>query len=363
MLLGGFKPRLAQHLSGRDNNLNLIRLLAAAAVLVSHAFPITLGHGAVEPLVKETGIALGSYAVAVFFVLSGLLIARSFDRTASRLRFVTARVMRLFPGLAVVLVLTIGAGAVLTSLDRSAYLTDPATYLYLLRNLSLCFLQMPLPGVFENNPSGPALNGSLWTLFYEVMCYFGVFGLGLLGMLRGRGWITLMVTGLAVAFTLSLGWEPQGGIAYRLDLMAYLGFPFGLGMLAYVWRDQLPVDVRIAVVFWLVAALAAETVLLAPAITVAVGYSVIWFGFAVKGPLLAFNRIGDYSYGVYIYAYPVQQGLVHFSPSMTPLENVLFALPITLLLGAISWFVVEERALGLVDPIANRLEGLIERLC
>ncbi len=358
----GQPAALSQLLSGRDNNLNLIRLIAAAAVLVSHAFPIALGAGAAEPLEELTGLSLGGHAVAVFFVLSGLLIARSFDRASSRIRFVTARVMRLFPGLVVVLVLTVLAGAMLTTSTMSAYLTDPATMRYVPGNLSLFFLQYSLPGVFADNPNGPAINGSLWTLFYEVVCYGGVFVLGVLGLLRRRGMFSVVFAGLAAAFLFSLDWEPASGIAYRLDLLAHLAFPFGLGVLAYVWRDQLPTDGRIAAALWLLPLAAFGTGLLVlPAIMVALGYSTIWFGFAVKGPLLAYNRIGDYSYGLYIYAFPLQQLLVHLAPGMSPLENILAALPITLVLAALSWFFIERRALDMIEPIAGWIESRILR--
>lgn len=358
MSLNGHHAALSHRLSGRENNLNLIRLIAATAVLVSHAFPIALGATAEEPFEAQTGLSLGGHAVAVFFVLSGLLIARSFDRADSRLRFVTARVMRLFPGLAVVLVLTVAAGAAVTNLDITAYLTDPATILYVPRNFSLYFLQYSLPGVFTNNPMGSAINGSLWTLFYEVVCYIGVFVLGVFGTLRRRGAFTIVFALITAAFLFSLDWEPESGLAYRLDLLAHLAFPFGLGVLAYVWRDRVLVDFRIAALLWLLPVLVMGSGFLLPAIMLALGYSTIWFGFAVKGPLLAYNRIGDYSYGLYIYAFPVQQCLLHLFPGMTPLENILAAFPVTLCLAALSWFLIEQRALGLIDPVVARLGNL-----
>ena len=85
--------------SGRNNNLNLIRAVAAVAVLVSHAYPITLGGKAVEPLRTALGHTLGTLAVFVFFFISGFLIARSFDQKRSLTGFTVARVLRLFPGL------------------------------------------------------------------------------------------------------------------------------------------------------------------------------------------------------------------------------------------------------------------------
>lgn len=112
-LPGHSLPRLGTLLPGRENNLNAVRMAAASAVLVSHAFPIT---GRAEPLRALTGATGGDLAVAVFFGISGLLIARSFDRRESSMRFVLARVLRLYPALVVVLALTVLAGAWFTRL-------------------------------------------------------------------------------------------------------------------------------------------------------------------------------------------------------------------------------------------------------
>lgn len=350
--------RLDAHLAGRDNNLNLIRVIAAGAVLVSHAFPITLGQGAEEPLENLTGLSLGGHAVALFFVLSGLLIARSFDRGRSRTRFLLARALRLFPGLVVVLVLTVLAGAMFTKLPPTAYFTASGTLTYVPRNLSLALLQYPLPGVFTENPLGQTINGSLWTLFYEVICYGAVFMLGIVGMLRRRALFSCLFLLIAAGFVLSVSWSPETGLGYRLDRFAQLAFPFALGTLAYLWRDRLVLDWRIALALWSAPFMAAGTFLLPLTIIVATGYSLAWFGFVVKGPLLAFNRLGDYSYGIYIYAFPVQQSLVYLFPGMTPLGNILAATPATVFFAVLSWHLVEEPALGKVKPLSQRLDGL-----
>lgn len=109
-------PTLGGLLAGRQNNLNALRMIAASAVLVSHAYPIALGAGTPEPLEQLTGLTLGGHAVAVFFILSGLLIARSYDQGNGLLRFVLSRAARLYPALIVVVVLTVLAGAFFTTL-------------------------------------------------------------------------------------------------------------------------------------------------------------------------------------------------------------------------------------------------------
>ena len=159
--------RLSQVSRGRDNNLNLLRVLAAAAVLVSHAYPITRGPEAEEPLHNLTGFTLGTVAVYVFFVVSGFLIAKSFEGSKGVLDWSAARVLRLFPGLFVALALTVLVlGPIVTTLPLAAYFADPATLAYLPQNLALIAQRFDLPGVFVGNPYPSAVNGSLWTLFY-----------------------------------------------------------------------------------------------------------------------------------------------------------------------------------------------------
>ena len=352
--------RLADVLGGRDNNLNLIRMVAASAVLVSHAFPIALGPGTQEPLEHLTGMSLGGLAVAVFFALSGLLIARSFDRRPSMTRFVVARILRLFPALAVVLGFTVLAGLWLTELGPGIYLTSIDTLTYFPRNFTLVFMQYDLPGVFETNAYPGAINGSLWTLFYEVVCYGGVVVLGLLGFLKRKGWYAVFLGVFSLLFLWGLTWTPEGGLLRRADLLIQLGFPFALGVMAYVWRDRLILSWQIAVFMWLLCIPAYGTQYMPFFVVVALSYSVAWAAFVPKGRVLSYNRAGDYSYGVYIYAFPTQQAISYFFPDAGPYLNMALSFPIVICLAALSWHLIEKKALGRVDWLAERIEAASE---
>lgn len=338
--------RLDQLLSGRDNNLNLIRIIAASAVLVSHAYPITLGPGVAEPLMSLTGNTLGHFAVAVFFCISGLLISRSFDRKNSYEQFIAARVLRLFPALLVALFFTVLFGAFFTRLPIGDYLRSVETLTYVPRNLSLAFLQFPLPGVFEVNPYGPAINGSLWTLFYEVLCYCVVLGIGALGLLRQPRLYAVLICFLAIAYYLNLDFVPKGAIEYRAHQMFDLAFPFGLGSAFYVWRERIIVTLPVAMFLWCCVVPFVGTEHFYAAMTIPLCYTTIWVAYIPKGFLLKYNILGDFSYGTYIYAFPVQQAAVYLSPGQSPLENMAYSMPVTLLLSVLSWYIIEKKALG-----------------
>lgn len=240
------------------------------------------------------------------------------------------------------------------------YVSQPGTWTYVPANLSLAFMQFSLPGVFEDNPYGPEINGNLWTLFFEVVCYGGVVALGVLGALRDR---RLALAALALVSLLHVAWPSiagltairSGGVAIIFELLALLAFPFMLGTFAYVWRAHIPLSGWIALLLWLPVPFMTPGVLMESMIVLALVYSTFWLGFVPKGRLLAYNRLGDYSYGVYIYAFPVQQTVAYLVPGISPAGNMALAFPVTLMLGVLSWHLVEARALAAVGPLADAI--------
>lgn len=350
--------RLSDVCGGRDNNLNLIRMIAASAVLVSHAWPIALGPQASQPMERLLGMTLGGMAVMVFFAISGFLIARSFDRSRDIPDWSSARIMRLFPGLAAATLLTaLAMGPLVTTLSPGAYFTAPATWTYALRNTTLVSLQYPLPGVFEGNPYGPSINGSLWTLFHEVVCYMGVLALGLLGALRG-GRATLIAVALFAAAYLGAGvLEDAGRLPFRLARLRELSLPFFLGSCAWVWRDRVRLLWPVAAALWVGAfalkGLPGGREILAVALT----YCAACAAYLPGGAIRRFNGLGDYSYGIYIYAFPVQQLVVHLFGPMEPAMNIALSLPPTLLLAIVSWRLVEKSALAARGQLADLMRN------
>lgn len=313
---------------GRDNNMQLLRILAAAAVIVSHSFPIT--GRPIEP--GAYGVTLGTLAVWVFFALSGFLIYKSFERQPLW-AFIEARALRIYPALIVVTLLTVVVlGPAMTTLPLATYFTDRATIQYIPRALSLKFVSFSLPGVF----GGYGVNGPTWTLWYEVVCYAGL-ALGL-GMLRS---FRLFLVCFAVLLLFA-----------RDTTYAELMLAFVTGMAAYRYRDRLPASAWVAVGLLIASALFHA---LAP---IAVGYAALCLA-QVKGPWLAYNRLGDYSYGLYIYGWPVQMLVMAFLPSLSPLVLAATALPLALGLAYLSWTIVERPALNQ----KGRLVAVRQRVC
>src|ERR1700692_3634601 len=159
--------------AGRDNNFNLLRMVAALCVLVSHSYALAIGDGELQPFKAGLGMSLGEMAVDVFFIISGFLICGSLFARQDLIRFVTARCLRVYPALVVVVLISaLVLGPLMTTLEPSGYFANKLTWTYIEKNgMAATGMQSPLPGVFLNNPFGAAVNGSLWTLHYEIMMY------------------------------------------------------------------------------------------------------------------------------------------------------------------------------------------------
>ena len=349
--------------TGRDNNFNLCRMLAATSVLISHAYVLSLGRGTTEPLTNILGMSLGEVAVVTFFVISGFFVSQSFDRKRSFADFCVARVLRIYPGLALVLLLTVLLLApFLTTLSVMSYFLDPATFTYLPRNLCLKYLQYDLPGVFKDNPYPFAINGSLWTLFYEVSCYGLVAIVGILGFAaRGSRFVVLVVVYSVGYFLLKTVGQAMLQRHGMLLLFHELTLPFLIGMAFYQFRNVLPLS---GIGCMLAIAAAGAAYLGAgpwfrEAFIVSWSYVVFAFGFLPFQPLKIYNRLGDYSYGMYIYAFPIEQTVVSGWPGISAFELMAVSFPITLIFAVLSWHVLEKPFLAMRSTVSAWLDTLL----
>lgn len=281
--------------------------------------------------------------LAIFFSISGFLIDASAGSCQDWRTFTRRRILRLWPGLAVVVVLTTFLlGPVVSHLTVQEYFAQPATWVYL-ASLTIWGMRWVLPGVFDANPV-VAINGSLWTLPYEATLYVCSY---LLRRVR-QPWIPSVILGLALLsrhflgdwirglpfrpLMLSLGWLLEFGILYLAGTVVHRLWSrkrelwIGLGMLSlawFLWRDS-------------------------PGILRSLDFLVLPLGILLVGhlpirPLKSVSRYGDFSYGLYIWGFPVQQLLVHAwgASAFTPAGLAWGGLAATLPLAVASWWLVE----------------------
>lgn len=352
-------PTLDQMLAPADNSFGVLRLLLALAVVVSHSYYLATGlEDASEPLHGLTGYTLGQHAVQGFFILSGILVTQSLMRGGS-VAFITARALRIFPGLVVcVLVTAFVLGPLVSRLPMAAYFSDPQLLAYITGTLSLKTGLAPLPQVFDGNPAAGIVNSSLWTLKYEVACYLALVVVGGLAIRLGR--TRLIGFGvLTVMLIINVVDRPSLAVGNTvLDMVQYFALFFGTGVLAYACRRHLKVHWSGVLITGglLVASNGTRFTELGEALFLA--YASIWVATFRFGTLREFTNRNDFSFGVYIYGVPVAQTLLLVMPRLDALTLTVLSLPIIVGLAALSWRYVEKPALALRHHLARRVEKI-----
>lgn len=343
--------KLSQFVQGRDNNFNLIRFVAAFAVLFSHSFALVAGSGDAEPLRFSLGMTFGTMAVDVFFITSGFLVTASLLTRQSTIEFVAARVLRIYPAILVMSVITVFVvGAYFTSQSLSSYFFAKETFRYLFKNVTLVFdVAYTLPGVFDFLPIKRAVNGSLWTLPFELGMYAALLliwvVLGRVALLRVTVFRQLIFVIACIAFVLF--YADHFYFHTKMEIFR-LVFVFFIGAAFYVLKDKVLLNGKVALAAMLVlvcSALHKDAFFAVYYLTLA--YLLFWLAYIPKGPIRQFNRIGDYSYGVYIYAFLVQQALMAFMPKLSVIGLFVCSALITFGCAYLSWNLVEKRALAL----------------
>jgi peptidoglycan/LPS O-acetylase OafA/YrhL len=331
-----------------DNRFDILRLFAAWLVVFSHCYPLT-GRDAIEPMASTLGVdTLGGVGVAIFFVLSGYLVTLSLERSPSLFEFARRRALRIYPGLIVICLLTVLVlGPLLTTLTQAAYWQNSKTWGYLTA-ASAVRIHYPLPGVFTDNPYPSAVNGSLWSLPYEIRCYVVLALLSLVpGALRYK--TTLVVSGLALLLvgataTANGSFALPAAVDYQLGKLSLL---FALGAVFACWRAH------IRPLLWPALLLLAAALLLPKgsgwqllAYLLGVGTLTLWLALYAHWLPRVPARVGDWSYGAYLYGFPVQQVLAHFKLHEASFVGyVLASTVITFALAGLSWHLVEKQAL------------------
>ncbi|MDE0856551.1 MAG: acyltransferase [Nevskia sp.] len=323
----------------RQNSFNLLRLLAAAWVFASH-----------EKLMTGNGIAIpGVLGVYVFFIISGFLIARSWEQRGSSLQYFSHRALRILPALwAVVLITTFIIGPIATRLPLARYFTDAGTWRYL---LNLVFdHQLVLPGVFHDNPS-PMVNIPLWTLLHEAIFYASM---ALLGVLFGQHlrYVVLCLYLIVLAQNDASLLKGLDSTAMPSDLLIY----FLGGAVIWFFRDHIMMSKGLLALA--AAALVLQVTLKLDSLlwSLSLPYIVLWLG--LRKPAAAFGHLvrNDYSYGLYVWGMVCQQCVVALG-TRDVWPHAVLAATAAATCAALSWHLLERRALRLKARSAGAQAG------
>lgn len=326
------------------NSFNFIRLIAAVSVVYSHSYAIVGAH---EPRIGS--VNLGETGVWIFFLLSGYLVSASWHQHPRFNIFLAKRALRIFPGLLVMLVTTIIIGALFSTLKLHDYLSSQQTVSYL-NNIFLYVPQFSLPGVFDTNRYPSVVNGSIWTLSYEFTMYIAIGIIGAAKLYRivniKKIWLTLLI----ICFVVYVTWQdiPSFSLFY-LNIRSLLPFVLMFFTGVYV-QERFDITKTKPIIGILMLGLFLMGChffpYLAPIFAAtSLAYAIFSFGSLPHGAWL--QKWGDFSYGIYIYAFPIQQAVEHVTKTGNELKLFLISMALVTPLAILSWFLVESPALKL----------------
>jgi len=328
-----------------SNNLDLMRLLLAAAVVLSHTYELIDGNRSREPLTRVFHtISLGEFVVDAFFIVSGFVIAMSWDRQPSVRRFMTNRILRIYPGFAVAYLFSVIVVGAVGAVSASAYLAALSP-VQVVRQIAT--LARPAHPPTFSDSHYPVVNGAMWTIHYEFLCYVGIAVAGALGLMKNR-WPILAAWLLSIAVFVAFrsrhatvaGAVMGHGAEYIRFGMLYLS-----GVVAFKFEVQARRSrMALAVACLALAAGLRSAVLAEATIATAGAYLLFWVGFAqVKHD--AFRGIPDVSYGLYLYGWPMEKLVIASGLCRGAMSVFAVSLVGAILMGYLSYVLVERPAL------------------
>jgi peptidoglycan/LPS O-acetylase OafA/YrhL len=353
------------------NNFDFLRLIGALMVIFSHSFPLT-GNNNRESLLFLTGskLTFGTLGVIIFFVISGYLIAKSWYNNPYIIKFLWNRLLRIVPGLmGVTLVSIFIIGPLVTSYNIINYFTDPMTLSYL-ENMTIFSIHFTLPGVFVNNPYPDAVNGSIWTLPIEFLMYIFILVIGFFGILHKKKYvlfITLFISVLYIIFIsdnyiygkplISLYGQFYVSLLFDRFLHSFnnyifLSTFFLIGATYYVYKN-INFNKYVALLLFILWILSFNNIFFYLVSLISLPYITLYLALTKLPYLNNVGKYGDFSYGLYIYAFLIQQTIVHFINGISVIQLFILSALITFPFAYFSWTFIESRALKLknTDPL------------
>jgi peptidoglycan/LPS O-acetylase OafA/YrhL len=354
-----FRKPIGEVYNPGNNGFDLLRFIWASLVIVFHSYAL-LGSSDVDFFTKfvKGQSNLGEFAVGGFFVISGFLLVQSLQHSTSLLSYFWKRFLRLFPALLISLIFsTLILGPFITSQSLREYFIgndgiSPFKFIFLNLTLNVFGYMYIVRDLFIHNPN-VAVNGSLWTLKHEFACYLLLAFLSLLGFVKKSKLFlgfTLFIGGAYLANELmnarliSTEWWIFNEVEYPYFLK--LLWLFLSGSIIYIYRDRIYVSTKIILLFISLLLLSINLRYFYYAWYLLIPYVII--SISTLLPLSGFSKYGDFSYGIYVYAFPIQQALVFaFLPSLNEVSLMLYSFLCTLPVAIISWHLVEKPALSL----------------
>jgi len=348
--------KLEAYMKSKNNGFNFLRLLGALFVVYSHSYAIFYGTSSIHKdiLMNTTGFTtLGDLGVSIFFIISGLLITMSLANNKTKIKtFIMSRILRVYPAMFVMVLLSLVVFYFISSQDFKSFFTSSDTIKYFLKNNTLIFgVHTNLEGIFQDHYF-KSVNGSLWTLPWEVRMYVVVFLIFHIFHKYARAITLFLATTISIYYYYLLTQDTEF-IHPSIRFMSL----FLLGSTFFYFKDKIRLNkvyfIPIVIVLFLALYFRNHdlfhlfNVFLLPYFIIYIAYSFVF--------LRGFNNIGDYSYGIYIYSFPIQQ--IFASTDMSFMTYVLFSCSVIFTMAFLSWHFVEKKALSYKKIIRSRYEN------
>ena len=360
MLAGrSFADALVQH-DGRPSGFDYLRLLLSIGVIAVHTVVVQYGLEADRAMFAGPARPIIYLILPCFFALSGFLVAGSLDRNNVP-NFLTLRAIRIFPALsAEVLLSAFILGPLFTSLALGEYFTDPKFFIYFLNAIGI--IQYELPGVFLDNPFAVTVNAQLWTVPYELECYIALAALAILRFHRHPSAFLALLVLICLAGGVHAYFVENENFSNKHATGRILVISFLFGVVLYGLRQRIPHHPALAVLAFVLCCVFVWNEPLSYFIPATAAYLTIYVG------LLNPKRVGplkgaDYSYGMYLYGFPVQQSVTHVTGGLLPWwVHLPLSLAITCVFAAFSWHVIESRVMDQKKRVIRVSDRFAQRL-
>jgi peptidoglycan/LPS O-acetylase OafA/YrhL len=347
--------KLSAILKRENNNLDIFRILAAIMVIYGHAYALLPNGGQSDFIGRMLGYDYsGSLAVKIFFFLSGLVVTNSLISKGNAYEFIISRLFRIWPALiATILISAAIIGPILSTKTIAQYFSDPLTSSYITSNISL-HTSYVLPGVFELNKYPNTINGSLWTIPYEVYAYVILLSFFMIGISRSHALAIFTFTIVAAAPILKFDF------IYSLfptnHETAMLGPCFAYGSIMAILKDKININISTATGSWALFFILKGSKVEMHALYSAIFITIIYL--ASTGALLKMKPNHDISYGVYLWGFPVQQILSMYISEYGILVNQITAIVISCILGYVSWILIEKRCMKVGSLLVKKTSNI-----
>lgn len=354
---------LEERYDRKNNIFDYIRILLAIIVIYSHAYPLFVGLGVLDPVSTRILITegVGGIAVIGFFILSGFMITQSMVHSKNNGQFFLKRIIRIFPALILMLLLTIFVlGPLVYNGNIGDYFKSSSVWQYFGKNLNLFGGTVyGIDGVFTENPYPAAINGSLWSLKHEFMAYIILIILSCLSVIKNRK-AMLGITGLSVlVYVLNIGLSPVFGFLNKLGVIAEIGqftkliMYFFIGSTIYLYKDKIKMSFKYFILAILILLLGISLNTTKYVLIITMPYILLYMGtFKIKNNIL--KQVGDFSYGLYIYAFPIQQLITYYLKDKINIwVYMLLSIVITTVIAIITTVLVDNN----IKKIKNKMLG------